>query len=49
MLDRAPLLPAVFEGLKHPDGKVRRTAAWTLEALASDGPGPPGAVRVTRP
>jgi hypothetical protein len=34
LLQRAPLLPAIFNTLRHEDARVRRCAAWTLERLA---------------
>lgn len=36
VLDEADILPPVFDVLVHPDSRVRRLAAWTLETLAAE-------------
>jgi hypothetical protein len=36
LLARAPVLPHIFESLKHPDSRVRKAAAWTLEKLGKE-------------
>lgn len=36
VLDESDILPPVFDVLVHQDSRVRRLAAWTLEALAAE-------------
>ena len=36
VLDEGEILPPVFDVLAHPDSRVRRLAAWTLETLAKE-------------
>jgi hypothetical protein len=36
VLDEGEILPPVFDVLAHPDSRVRRLAAWTLETLAAE-------------